>query len=115
MTSHLPSTIDPKLAIKCFKRHRGEMGCIEFSLPTLANKLYSKGIITLDASKDARNENRGMSNRVADLLDCVEAKIGTEFANFVDILGSDSYYDNIVVMLVCSYNGNLLASCNNIA
>ncbi len=79
-------------------------------LLSLANTLYTESMIPEDVCENACNENRGKNERAIALLGCVEAKIGTDFAKFVDILRSDSYCESLADKLVLSYNGNLLAS-----
>ncbi len=82
---------------------------IKHCLRLLANSLYSRGMITEEVLEKVCNENKDGTERAVTLLDCVEAKIGTEFAKFIQILKSDPFCTPVADKIVSSYNGGYLA------
>ena len=66
-------------------------------------------MISGDIHESVCNENRGKSERALTLLSSLEAIIGTKFAQFVAILRSEPYLEQLADTLVTSYMGNFLA------
>ena len=62
-------------------------------------------MITNEVYEKACNENRDKTERALALLDCVEAKIGTDLAKFINILRSESYCTELAEKIVLGYNG----------
>ena len=89
----LPTDIDRDRALNAFRSQCDPLALsIESCLITIANKLYSKYLISRDAKKEAMNLVNTATFRTVSLLSAVEDKIEAEpnvFAEFVSILQSE--------------------------
>ena len=77
-------------------------------LTSIAQKLYSKSIISVAALAEAMNHSHSPIDRTVSLLSVVEDKIRTEpraFKDFVEILQSDGRTRGEAERLVIKYNG----------
>lgn len=103
----LPPTIDQKVAVEAFKRHRGLLrNLIRHCLPSLTNYLIEEDLISNDVKETACNEIRNISVRVMALLDCVQDKIEAEpsyFTKFVHILELEPFLRGLAKTIVSTY------------
>lgn len=108
-SARLPDTIDSTVAIAAFvSQRKWLLESIRFSLPKLANDLYTRSLIPLDVYTKCCNEKTDEINvRGLHLLDCVEVGIRRypqDFKEFITILeDSGPYYAKSAHELVKSY------------
>ena len=92
-STFLSSDIDPLKAADVFKSQRDVLtNLLHHDLTNIANKLYTKSIISAAALADAMNQVHIASVRTVSLLCVVEDKIRAEphvFTEFVKILESE--------------------------
>ena len=106
---NLPSDIEPLKAADVIRGQRDVLtDLLQHDLPNIANKLYTKFIISKANLAEATNQNHIASVRTVSLLSVVEDKIRTEahaFIAFVEILESESTLRNQAQTLVDKYKG----------
>ena len=76
---------------------------IQHNVVSVSSKLFAKGLVAKDVHDSVLSVD-GASNqsKAAKLLSCVLDKIkesGDQCQYFIDVLGEDSYFDNIVLKL----------------
>ena len=116
-STHLPSDIKPLKAAGAFKSQREELRkLLQSDLSNIANKLYSKYIISSVALTKATNQVHEPIDRTVSLLSVIEDKIRAEphvFTEFVKILESEPTLRsqaNELVKLYCHGTYFLVAS-----
>ena len=89
----LPFVIDPLKAANAFRSQREALKLVlQHNLPSIADKLYSKHIISAATLAEAMNQVHIASVRTVSLLSVVEDKIRAEphvFTEFIKILESE--------------------------
>ena len=105
--STLPPTIDPAVALHCFRSQRGVLlNLIRHCLPSLANSLLAENIIPQDLCERACNQCLGSGERGGAVLDCIEAAIQavpSDFTAVVQILESERFLRSQAEKLVEIY------------
>jgi hypothetical protein len=76
---------------------------IQHNVVSVSSKLFSKGLVAKDVHDSVLSVD-GASNqsKAAKLLSCVLDKIkesGDQYQPFIDVLGEDSYFNNIVLKI----------------
>ena len=103
----LPPTIDPAVALHCFRSQRGLLlNLIRHCLPSLANSLLAENIIPQDLCERACNQCLGSGERGGAVLDCIEAAIQampSDFTAVVQILESERFLESEAKKLVENY------------
>ena len=106
-STHLPSDIEALKAADAFKSQREELSkLLQSDLSNIANKLYSKSIISSIALTKATNQVHEPIDRTVSLLSVVEDKIRAEphvFTEFVKILESEPTLRSQAKELVAKY------------
>lgn len=110
--SSLPSSIDPKAAVGCFRSQRGLLlNLLRHCLPTLSQSLLAECLIPRDVYEKANNQFLGTSERTGALLDCVEARIEclpSDFLKVVSILESEPFLRSLADEMVQHYRKSKL-------
>ena len=105
--SSLPSTINPTVAVNAIRSQRDLLFKLTpHCLPSLADSLYSRFIISQDVLHNVCNQSLGISDRVRALLDCIEGRVDalpSDFTKVVCILEADPFLSHGADMLVKSY------------
>ena len=90
---------------------------IQHNVVSVSSKLFAKGLVAKDVHDSVLSVD-GASNqsKAAKLLSCVLDKIkesADQCQNFIDVLGEDSYFDNIVLKItkVHGKHYNKITSC----
>ena len=113
-SSHLPADIEPEKAADAFREQRDSLSnLLRSDLPNIANKLYSKSIISPTALAEALNETRVAIARTVSLLSVVEDRIRVEphvFTEFVKVLESEPSLLSQASALVMRYRHGMLIS-----
>ena len=106
-STHLPSDIEALKAADAFKSQREELSkLLQSDLSNIANKLYSKSIISSIALTKATNQVHEPIDRTVSLLSVIEDKIRAEphvFTEFVKILESEPTLRSQAKELVAKY------------
>ena len=107
VSTSLPSIIDAAVAINAFRRNYSDLSnIIHDTLPSLANDLFAKSIITNKVREKVLNTSLGTIDRAATLLDATQTKIRvnpSDFIAFIEILDSEPYLKSTAKRLVQSY------------
>ena len=88
----LPSAIEPLKAVVVFKSQREALVVLQHNLSSVANKLYTKSIISRRALTTTTNQVLDLVDKTVSLLNEVEDRITAEphvFTEFVRILDSE--------------------------
>ena len=80
---------------------------IQHNVVSVSSKLFATGLVAKDVHDSVLSVD-GASNqsKAAKLLSCVLDKIkqsADQYQNFLDVLGEDSYFDNIVVKITSKH------------
>ena len=106
-STHLSSAIKPLKAAHAFQSQRDDLlKMLQSDLSNIANKLYSKSIISNAVLEEATNQNHTATDRTVSLLSVVEDKIRAEpyvFTEFVKILESEPTLKSQAYRLVMLY------------
>ena len=83
---------------------------IQHNVVSMSSKLFATGLVAKDVHDSVLSVDGASSqSKAAKLLSCVLDKIkqsSDQCQNFIDVLGEDSYFDNIVVKITSKYYCN---------
>jgi len=92
--------------VRAFKKERIPLlNLISHCLPSLANSLYAKSLISEDVRDKACNEVLGKKMRGVALLDCIESRIEGDlnFHDFIKILEDETFLREAAHRLIHNY------------